>query len=300
MRVVSKPLLAIGLALLATACGASPQPVIATPVSPWPEVVTPPDVLKPPPAPLSSKIQQLTDDDPRLYEVLVTIHHGFARTQVAYAQPDWSDALHQEEVINPKQFTGCTSGQCNQLILPVGVPTEAMRWLSLAGYHWRNSQRDSIQHQSLTGIGRQRRSTGDFSVIKQTLKFEPASEVQCTTRRKHFSDQTTAYVDPADHLVDAYQRQQGIDVRDWPVPKATNDKGHLFAKLSVTSERRYRLNIHWSAGVDMPQNGEALDWALVCESSRILKSDWLGHFAHEIVQTDEQFSVLTHYKPTPP
>ena len=257
----------------------------------------PPDVLKPPPAVPPFTADLLKDDDHRLYEFLVTIHHGVVKPRSAASKAQWTYALKSRPTQNAQTFQGCRDQNCQHLILPVGVPAEAMRWLSLTDYFWRTNKTPQM-HQSMNRLGGSAYKGRDsLQIIRETLDFNPSKSVRCSARRKVYWDMAKPYDDPADKLVNEVRRSKGIMASQWPVPAPTNDAGHILARLTRTETGQYRLYIHWFSGIDLTLNGAAMDWALSCESPGPLRSEELGTFKHTILNTSAQRAMVTKFEP---
>lgn len=217
------------------------------------------------------------DDDPRLYEVLVTLEGPRAFVVGADTRAEWRpDRLDPADDEDAPPAT-CPGPLCGSATLPVGAPAEAALWLAVADLYWRGPgvNRSMVR----TGV-----DPGDADTVgatRQLIAFEPGDGVRCAAQQKLFSAAAEPYARPADPVVDAERAARGIDGSRLPQARSVAGSGQLLLRQRREADR-YVLELHVALDHGAPQEAEVFDTVVVCRSAGPIDAGRLPGHAHRL------------------
>ncbi len=218
-------------------------------------------------------------DDPRLYEVLVSLSGPRAFLLAADARSEHDPRRLDREETGPSPT--CPAAVCGESSLPVGAPAEAALLMAIADLHHKGP---GVNRGMVRSAGPVDDTVGS---TRQIIRFDAGADVRCAAQQKLFSAAGEPLIKAADPVVAAHQKAVGIDPARLPVAGTQAGGGQLLLRQRRADPVEgvgYVLELHVAFDHASAREAEVVDAVVVCRSPRPIDPARLPGHGHRLAR----------------
>jgi hypothetical protein len=201
------------------------------------------------------------------------------------------------KVMHPlKEMQGTTPVAAS---VPSPTPVTAAHWLAIEKALWHAAyQQGQIHHESVGRTYSEGR-TDEFTqhAIRQTVRIQFASSVECVARRKFYLEVIEVAPRLVDTYVDSFRQRIGLRGEAPFGVERARVRDQLYLQTRTIDDTRERLELHRSYAVLGSSPSELVETALICEGTE-LDAELLGSFTEGWLHNSGRIAVL--FKSTTP
>jgi hypothetical protein len=176
--------------------------------------------------------------------------------------------------------------------IPRSTPAAAGHWLAIEKALWNTAYRQGKVHHESVGNGYAEDTDNEMSqhAIRQTVRIDMGSDVQCLARRKFYLEVVSHANRLVDRYVASFRRRNGLRGKAPFGVDTPRIRDQLYFQQSELGAAQQRIELHRGYVVLNSTPGELVETALICQGPN-LSTDKLGSFTARWADASRRLAI---------